>query len=106
MTLLEAINQSCGQTERVAVEFAGTCDTLISELYDLIDSDTQDIDYTTENDGTIDVWAYDPEADASSMIWRLCVNLVDAEESDAVETQDIGDGFFEAADGTVIYSPE
>lgn len=77
MTLAEAIDRSQSHNERVAVEYAGTHGSLMADLYELIDTE---IDYTTENDGTIDVWAYDPEADDSSiMIWRLCVTLVTAE---------------------------
>lgn len=34
------------------------------------------------------------------------ITRLQAEESEGSEVEDIGDGFFEAKDGTVIYSPE
>lgn len=77
--LTSAIDRSQSHNERVAVEYAGTHDSLMADLYELIDSDTTEIDYTTENDGTIDAWAFDPADDGSSMIWRLRVTLVDAD---------------------------
>ena len=77
--ITEAISRSQSHNERVDVEFAGTREDLLVELDAHIDSDTQEIDSADENDGTVDVWAFDPQANDSSMIWRLCVTLVDAE---------------------------
>lgn len=76
MTLAEAIERSQSHNERVSVEFTGNRGELLTELNQHIDSDTTEIDDVTENDGSIDVWAYDPETDDGSMIWRLCVTLV------------------------------
>jgi hypothetical protein len=102
MTITEAISRSQSHNERVDAEFAGDCAELLAELNQHIDSDTMEIDYATENDGSIDVWAFNPETNDGSMIWRLCVTLVDDDNG----VEDIGGGFFEASDGTVIYSPE
>lgn len=76
-TLTEAIDRSKSHNERVNVEFVGDCAQLLAELNQHIDSDTMEIDCATENDGSIDVWAYNPETNDGSMIWRLCVTLVD-----------------------------
>jgi hypothetical protein len=77
-TITEAISRSQSSNERVNVEFVGDCAELLAELNTHIDSDTQDIDYTTENDGSVDVWALG--AGDSSVIWRVRVTLVDLEE--------------------------
>ena len=76
-TLAEAIDRSQSHNERVNVEFVGDCAELLAELNQHIDSDTMEIDYSTENDRSIDVWAFNPETNDGSMIWRLCVTLVD-----------------------------
>jgi hypothetical protein len=78
MTLTDAISRSQSHNERVDAEFTGDCAALLAELDQHIDSDTIEIDCATENDGSIDVWAYSPEANDGSMIWRLCVTLVEA----------------------------
>jgi hypothetical protein len=83
MTPLDAIDRSISHNERVDAEFTGDCAALLTELDQHIDSDTTEIDCATENDGSIDVWAYDPEATDGSMIWRLCVTL---NEPDAKQT--------------------
>ena len=78
MTMTEAIERSRTHNARVDAEFSGDCSSLLAELNQHIDSDTHEIDCAEENDGSIDVWAYDPETDDGSMIWRLCVTLIDA----------------------------
>lgn len=79
MTLTESIARSQSHNERVDAEFAGDVPALLAELNQHIDSNTTEIDCATENDGSIDVWAYNPETTDGSMIWRLCVTLVPAE---------------------------
>jgi hypothetical protein len=76
-TLAEAIERSQRNNERVSVEFVGDCAELLAELNAMIDSDSDiEIDNTTENDGPIDVWCYDPHQSDSEMTWRLLVTLV------------------------------
>lgn len=75
MNLIQAIDRSHTHDERVSVEFVGTREQLLVELHNMIDSDLE-IDDATENDGTIDVWCFDPHQSTSEMIWRLCANLV------------------------------
>jgi hypothetical protein len=48
-------------------EFDGSQDELIDAIEDMCDFE---IDYTNENDGSLDVWATDATGE---MIWRLCV---------------------------------
>jgi len=52
---------------RVHFDYEGTQDELLDAIEEMCD---YEIDYTTENDGSLDVWATDATGD---MVWRLCV---------------------------------
>ena len=67
--LLAAMNDSIAQDRIVYVEFAGDQTDLEIALHELYDGE---IDATTENDGTIDVWGYET---IDRHVWRLCVRL-------------------------------
>lgn len=72
MTLQQAIDRSISHNERVNVEFTGTRSELIRVLNGIYDGE---IDYVTENDGTIDVWGWTEDMPEQDTEWRLYVTL-------------------------------
>lgn len=71
--LADAISRSRTQNERVSVEIeAGDISDVLAELASLCDGE---IDSTTENDGSHDVWGWTEGMADGEMDWRLCVTL-------------------------------
>jgi hypothetical protein len=83
-----AIARSQSHDEVVHLEIVGDFDAVLTEIYAQIDSDTTEIDYATKNDGSYDIWAFDPDADDSSSLWRINVTLTksDSEKPEAYHT--------------------
>ena len=66
----DAIDRSESHNEIVSINFPGSSESLLELIHDLGD---WDVDWVTEDDGDIDVWAGVMNTD-DGMLWRLRVN--------------------------------
>ena len=80
-TIAAAIARSQSHNGRAKIEIAGDSDAALVAIRDVV---TCDIDYATteDTDGRkmLDVWGFDEDAEAGTMLWRLEISFADSDD--------------------------